>query len=169
MISIQAGTTSIYSGGTGAASGTLSVNGQSATSQTSQTKQAGGQQPTATSEQGDTLSLSAQGTALASSMNTDVASADTASTETSEEEALANTLANAAADAGVSESSDETSSTDSSLSSYTETQLKEMLRNGEITQAEYNAEIQSREQEAEAADDSDASQVEQMLSIDVEV
>jgi hypothetical protein len=168
MISIQAGTTSIYSGGSTAVSGTLSVNGKSAAAQTSQTKQADGQQATATSEQGDTLSLSAQGTALASSMNTDAASADTASAETSEEEALASTLADAAADAGVSES-DDTSSTDSSLSSYTETQLKEMLRNGEITQAEYNAEIQSREQEAEETDNSDASQIEQMLSIDVEV
>jgi transcription initiation factor IIF auxiliary subunit len=42
-------------------------------------------------------------------------------------------------------SSDDSSSTED-LSQYTEYQLKQMLQNGEITQAEYNAEIQSREE-----------------------
>ena len=52
-------------------------------------------------------------------------------------------------------SSSSSSSTNSSLSSYSESELKEMLRNGEITQAEYNEEIESREEETSDSDNSE--------------
>jgi hypothetical protein len=70
---------------------------------------------TETSEQGDTLTLSKQGMQMSQS-------SASLSTETT--------------------TSTDSSSTD--LSSYTEAELKEKLNSGEITQTEYNNEIQSR-------------------------
>jgi hypothetical protein len=84
----------------------------------------------------------------------------------------ATALASAAADAGITEytavknenaansaavsggsSSSSSSSSESNLSEYTESELKEMLQNGEITQAEYEAEINSRQQSDTSSDD----------------
>jgi hypothetical protein len=53
--------------------------------------------------------------------------------------------------AASSESSDSSSSSEENLSQYTDLQLKQMLQNGEITQAEYNAEIQSRDESVTSA------------------
>jgi predicted kinase len=52
---------------------------------------------------------------------------------------------NLAANATSTSSDSDSSSSEDNLSQYTEIQLQQMLQNGEITQAEYDAEIQSRE------------------------
>jgi hypothetical protein len=44
-------------------------------------------------------------------------------------------------------SDDSSSSSEDNLSQYTDLQLKQMLQNGEITQAEYDAEIESRDED----------------------
>ena len=76
--------------------------------------------------------------------------------------------ASSAAVSGSSSSS--SSSTNSSLSSYSETELKEMLRNGEITQAEYNEEIESRESDtSDSTDSTDAAEAENQNLENVEI
>lgn len=73
---------------------------------------------TETSKEGDTLSLSQEG--------------------------LNMSLSSKAAPTTSGATSSSSSSDSSDLSGYTETQLKSMLDNGEISQAEYNQEIKSR-------------------------
>lgn len=62
--------------------------------------------------------------------------------------------ASSAAISGGSSASGSSSSTNSSqLSQYSESELKEMLQNGEISTAEYEAEIKSRTQSESSSDD----------------
>jgi hypothetical protein len=63
---------------------------------------------------------------------------------------------NSSSASAVSSDSSSSSST-SSLSEYTDAELKTMLRNGEITQAEYEEEIKRRQEEDSSSDDSDDS------------
>jgi hypothetical protein len=120
-----------------------------------------------TSSQGDTLTISAAGLALSAE------SADRASNGLSDEgytDANANALSSAASAVGITEytsvknenavnsaavsgSSSSSSSSSSNLSQYSEAELKEMLDDGEISQAEYNAEIKSREESDTTSDD----------------
>lgn len=122
---------------------------------TSQNKEEGVE----TSKDGDTLELSAAGTALASKTFTATsASAGAVSKDEGYTSKTAQIVSEAAASAGITETtaaknemsaqastvSGSSSGSTSNLSSYTATELKEMLQNGEITRAEYDAEIESR-------------------------
>lgn len=135
---------------------------------TSQTKEDGVE----TSKDGDTLELSAAGSALAQKTFTATsASAGVVSKDEGYTSKTAQIVSSAAASAGITEeaaaknemsaqaftvsgsSSSSTSGSTSDLSSYTATELKEMLQNGEITKAEYDAEIASRSSSTNATDD----------------
>lgn len=164
--SIQSGSTAIYNPTTSAiGAGTVTVEKEA--SSTAVNKEEDG--TTATSVQGDTLTISNAGAQKAAKTFTGESanrpSVNGTATEGSTD-ALAGVLADAASNAGINEysalkdenaaasaavssgsSTSSSSSSTSSLSSYSEAELKEMLRNGEITQAEYNAEIKSRQEE----------------------
>jgi hypothetical protein len=113
-LSIQAGTTAIYSS-TNSVFGNSKVSAGTATAtKASASAKSEDEGVSAVSSQGDTLTISSAGSSLA---------------------------ANA-----ISSDSDSSSLTDD-LSQYTDYQLKQMLQNGEITQAEYDAEIQSRQED----------------------
>lgn len=116
-----------------------------------------------TSKDGDTVEISAAGTVLSSTMSSQSSSSsDTVSEDEGYTSKMAGAVSSAASAIGITEasaaksqmsaqaaavtgsSSDSSSSSTSDLSSYSASQLKQMLENGEITQAEYEAEIQSR-------------------------
>jgi hypothetical protein len=130
---------------------------------------------TKTSSQGDVLTISTQGAYAAKTFTGQSASrpSEDGNGEDSYTDSTAAAIASAASDAGINEatatknansadaaavSGSSSSSEDSSLSQYSEAELKEMLNNGEITQAEYNAEIKSREQSEAADEDEDENQ-----------
>jgi hypothetical protein len=163
--SIQAGTTSLYST-------TTSIIGQGKVSSTKAQTEAAAQKEdedstTQTSAQGDTVTISNAGAQMAAktfsgqSANSPTVAGLTDNGYTDKQASAlssaassvgitaytATKTANSADSAAVSSGSSQSSSSESSLSGYTETQLKTMLQNGEITQAEYNAEIQSRQSE----------------------
>ena len=122
----------------------------------------------ATSDDGDTLTLSASATFRARTF-TGQSQLDSTSSDEGYTDSTAEALKQAASSAGIdsttqlknemnadsaavsgagsagSSASGSSSSSETSLSNYTESELKEMLQDGEITQAEYNAEIKSRE------------------------
>jgi hypothetical protein len=120
---------------------------------------------TTVSAQGDTVTISNAGALQAKTFTAQSANRDSfgESSDDSYTDATAEILSSAASSAGITEytavknansanaaaissgSSSSSSSTDSNLSEYTESELKEMLQNGEITQAEYDAEIKSRQ------------------------
>ncbi len=136
------------------------------------------------SAQGDTVTISSAGSALSQQQTTsqatnqasqktftgDIAGKEDGYLKVSETQtdSMAGVLASAAADAGITDttstttatgttsSSSDSSSSDSSddLSSYTESQLLTMLNNGEITQSQYNSEIESRKADDTASDNS---------------
>lgn len=134
------------------------------------------------SKDGDTVSISAQGTALAKQNHVGYSENTTANggSVTGEDEgytdATASALSNAAGDIGITEasqtksensaaasavssgtSSSSSSSSTSDLSSYSLSELQEMLRNGEITQAEYKEELASRNGTSDTESDTEAS------------
>lgn len=137
----------------------VSVSTAEGTKKVSQDKEEG----VTTSKDGDTLEISAAATALAqknySAMS---ASAGTVSKDEGYTDTTAEIMSNAAASAGITEetaaknemsmqasvvsgsTSGTSSGSTSNLSSYSASELKEMLQNGEITQAEYDAEMASR-------------------------
>jgi hypothetical protein len=126
---------------------------------------------TKTSSQGDVLTISTQGAYAAKTFTGQSASrpSEDGNGEDSYTDSTAAAIASAASDAGINEAtatknansadaaavsgSSSSSSESSSLSQYSEAELKEMLQDGEITRAEYNAEIKSREQSDEADED----------------
>lgn len=110
------------------------------------------------SENGDTVSLSTEGLNLSQSEGT-------ASTASSSSEATANNNAASGTSASSAASNSLTEDTTDDLSSYTLAQLQTMLNNGEITQAEYNAEIASRDESSFA--DSSSEAVSDHLTIDL--
>ncbi len=131
-----------------------------------------------TSQDGDTLEISASGTAFLQKTYTGKSSA---SSELLQDEgytdATAAALSSAASSAGITEysatknemnaqaaavsgstsSSSSSSSSTSNLSSYSESELRKMLQNGEITRAEYDAEIKARSTSSEDSDETDGS------------
>jgi hypothetical protein len=126
---------------------------------------------TKTSSQGDVLTISTQGAYAAKTFTGQSASrpSEDGNGEDSYTDSTAAAIASAASDAGINEAtatknansadaaavsgSSSSSSENSSLSQYSEAELKEMLQDGEITRAEYNAEIKSREQSESADED----------------
>jgi hypothetical protein len=111
------------------------------------------------------LSIQADTTALYSSTNSIFGSSkvsasattkDTTSSQSTDDEATAvssqgdtltiSSAGSKLAASATSEDSDSSSSSTEDLSQYTDLQLKQMLQEGEITQAEYEAEIESREE-----------------------
>ncbi len=121
---------------------------------------------TAVSADGDTLEISASGTAFQQKTFTATSAQSGLDTVLAGDEgytsSTASIVSSAASSAGITEytstqaetsadasavSSSSSSSSDSTsnLSAYTTAQLKQMLENGEITQAEYNEEIASRQ------------------------
>lgn len=124
----------------------------------------------ATSQDGDTLVISASGTALAQKTYTgQSAQSGAVSKDEGYTDATAEALSNAAASAGITEysavqnemsnqsaivsGSTSGSSSTSNLSNYSEAELKEMLQNGEITRAEYEAEMESRSTSSDDSED----------------
>ena len=99
-------------------------------------------QSTDTKDQGYTDSAAAAISQAAGSMGID------SNTQVKNDMNAASAAVSGASSASAGSSS---SSSTSSLSSYSESELKEMLRNGEITQAEYDEEIESREKDSTAA------------------
>jgi hypothetical protein len=167
--SIQAGNTALYNP-------TQSLLASSKVSTTQEQTAAAAQEEdenTTTSSQGDTLTLSASGVSAAKTFTAQSANRPSVNGtgEDSYTDATASALSSAAAGVGITSASaakaeasaDEaavsgstsssSSSSDSNLSEYTESELKEMLENGEITKAEYDAEIQSRSQSESSSDD----------------
>jgi hypothetical protein len=172
--SIQAGNTALYN-----PTQSLLASGKVTTAQ-EQTSAAATQEEdenTTTSSQGDTLTLSTSGVKAAKTFTAQSANRPSVNGtgEDSYTDATASALSSAAAGVGITSataakaeaSADEaavsgstsssSSSSDSNLSEYTESELKEMLENGEITQAEYDAEIQSRSQSDSSSDDEEDS------------
>jgi hypothetical protein len=169
--SIQAGSTAFYN----SASNVSSI-GKVATEETKSTS-AAQDENTTVSSQGDTVTISLAGAQAAKTFTGESANRPS-TTGVSEDngytDSRAKALASAAADAGITEysaaqnadsldsaavsGSSSSSSSDSNLSQYSVAELKEMLQNGEITQAEYDEEIQSREQ-TDSTDDEDATAV----------
>jgi hypothetical protein len=173
--SIQAGSTAIYNptrNVTGA--GKVSTGEEQTASAATQNED----ETTTTSSQGDTLTISNAGaqaqktakTFTAQSANRPSANGTSEDTYTDSNAAA---ISSAASSAGITEytalknensansaavsgsSSSSSSSSDSSLSQYTDSELKKMLQNGEITQAEYDAEIKSREETDTTSDEQD--------------
>jgi hypothetical protein len=162
--SIQAGSTTVYNSNTNVlGTGKVSV-GTEQTTPAAQKED----ETTTTSSQGDTLTISNAGAQKAAKTFTGQSANRPSVAGTSEEtytDSQAAALSSAAAGAGITEytsvknensasaaavssgsSSSSSSSSESDLSGYTEAQLKTMLQNGEITQAEYEAEIKSRQE-----------------------
>jgi hypothetical protein len=169
--SIQAGSTALYNPVSSAAvTGKVSTSKEDTTPAAEQNED----ENTATSSQGDTVTISGAGIQAAKTFtgqSANRASETLASEEDTYTDSTAAALSSAAADAGITEytaaknqnsanaaavtgsSSGSSSSSGSNLSEYTESELKEMLENGEITRAEYEAEINSRKQTDETTDD----------------
>lgn len=112
-----------------------------------------------TSAQGDVLTISSAGSMLSKSLSATAESGDIA-TDNGYQDSTAQALASAAnavgindASAAKSEQASTSGTSSSNLTSYSEAQLKEMLNNGEITQAEYNAEIKSRQEKSTGGSD----------------
>ncbi len=128
------------------------------------------EQVTATSADGDTLEISASSTNIVRKTYTGTSSQSAVSEDEGYTSGVSQAVASASASIGINEytaevdeasassasTSSSSSSSTSSLSQYSEAELKEMLRNGEITQAEYNAEISSREDTGSEEDESTA-------------
>jgi hypothetical protein len=136
---------------------------------------------TTASSQGDTVTISKEGAAKAAKTFTGQSANRPSVAGVAEEtytDSTAQAISQAASGAGIdeysslknensaasaavsSESSSSSSSSDSDLSEYSETELKKMLQNGEITQAEYEAEIKSRQEtDTDSEDDSDTAAV----------
>jgi hypothetical protein len=127
---------------------------------------------TTVSSQGDTVTISLAGQQAAKTFTGESAnrpSTDGISKDEGYTDSRAAALASAAAEAGITEysaaqnansldsaavsGSSGSASSDSDLAQYSVAELKEMLQNGEITQAEYDEEIQSREQTGTTDDD----------------
>lgn len=137
-------------------------------------KQPAQEENLATSKDGDTLEISASGTILAQKT---YAGQSSDQGELSDDEgysdATASALSNAASSVGITEYSAAKSTMDaqadavggstsgsdstSELSGYSESELREMLQNGEITRAEYEEELASRRTSADHQDESDDS------------
>jgi hypothetical protein len=103
------------------------------------------------SPDGDTIEISEQGMCKAQSSTVAPSSNASASTEksvtsetTSAEEEAVKTI--------ISEYTDETDETDN-LSQYTKSELSEMLAEGTISRAEYDAEIKRREGDTDSSED----------------
>lgn len=90
---------------------------------------------TAVSSHGDMLSISKEGAAAYSKMNNQP--------DTSGQTTTATTAIQKLGERKATESDSDVSTTD--LSSYTKTELKQMYLDGDITKAEYDKEIRSRE------------------------
>jgi maltodextrin utilization protein YvdJ len=168
--SISAGSTALYNPVSAAAvTGKLST-GTKDTAPAAQNED----ENTSTSSQGDTVTISAAGAQAAKTFtgqSANRASETLASEVDTYTDSTAAALSSVASDAGITEytaiknqnsanaaavtgsSSGSSSSSSSNLSEYTESELKEMLENGEITRAEYEAEINSRKQSNETSDD----------------
>lgn len=120
-----------------------------------------------TSVQGDTVSISHKAMKSYDAFSTNsLSSGDTDTTKESQIDATAATLANAAKGVGItsstsgtnteqdsaivssssSSSSSGSTTSSSSLSSYSDSQLQQMLNEGKITQSEYNTELAKRKQ-----------------------
>ena len=93
-----------------------------------------GQQYTATSSQGDTLEISSAGSSAYEN------------SEKKEENSEQTNISKIVSETVDTDDSDGTTSASEDLSSYTETELKQMYQNGEISKADYDEEIASREQ-----------------------
>jgi hypothetical protein len=166
--SIQAGSTSIYN----PTKSTLMAG--KITTDAAEANQAAVQnedENTEVSSQGDILTISSAGaqaakTFTAQSANRPSVNGTSEDTYTDATAAAFSTAASgvgitdttiakseAAADSAAVSGSSSSSSSDSNLSEYSEAELKEMLENGEITQAEYEAEIQSRSQSSISSDE----------------
>jgi hypothetical protein len=166
--SIQAGNTALYNPTQNAmVTGKVTINVTANDSLATQDED----ENTTTSSQGDTLTISSAGVQAAKVLSAE--SANRASNGLSDDgytDANASALSSAASGIGITEytaiknenstdsaavsgSSSSSSSSSSNLSQYTETELKEMLENGDITQAEYNAEIKSREESDTTSDE----------------
>jgi hypothetical protein len=166
--SIQAGNTPIYN----PTKSTLMA-GKVATGKTEETQVAAQEEDenTTTSSQGDTLTLSNAGIQAAKTFTAQSANRPSVNgtSEDTYTDATAAAISSAASGIGITDEtiskneasadsaavsgSSSSSSTDSNLSEYTEAELKEMLEDGEITQAEYDAEIKSRSQNSDTSDD----------------
>ncbi len=123
-----------------------------------------------TSKDGDTVEISAAGTAHSAKTYTAMSSTSgTVSKDEGYTSKMAETVSNAASSVGITETSaaknemsaqasavsgnsSSSSSSTGDLSSYSASELKEMLQNGEITQAEYDAEMKSRSSSSEDSD-----------------
>jgi hypothetical protein len=177
--SIQANNTAIYN----QANSILGNAKVSTTTEeaTKDTEEKNDDETTTTSIQGDTLTISTAGAQKAAkTQQTSVPDIFTQSTELSTDEgytdATAAAISSAASSIGITEysamknessvasaavssgsgsSSTSSTSSESNLSQYSDYELKQMLENDEITQAEYNAEIQSR-QKADSSDDEES-------------
>jgi hypothetical protein len=129
---------------------------------------------TTTSSKYDTVTISNAGMQAAQNLTPQVTNSSSDGTYT---DSRADALASAAAGAGITETASSenesysdvsgSSSSDSDLSQYTESELKEMLQNGEITRAEYESEISSRQQ-SDTASDGQSETSELLSSIDIE-
>lgn len=166
--SIQAGNTPIYN----PTKSTLMA-GKVATGKAEETQAAAQEEDenTTTSSQGDTLTLSNAGIQAAKTFTAQSANRPSVNgtSEDTYTDATAAAISSAASGIGITDEtiskneasadsaavsgSSSSSSTDSNLSEYTEAELKEMLEDGEITQAEYDAEIKSRSQNSDTSDD----------------
>ncbi len=118
---------------------------------------------TAVSKDGDTFTISSKSSKVfqSSSKQSALDSVLSYSSEDSTDASgMASVVSNAASSIGITETSteaNESSSSDSNdLSSYTETELKEMVQDGEISQAEYNAEIKKRSENSSSDDTTQA-------------
>jgi hypothetical protein len=165
--SIQAGNTAIYNSTKNVlGGGKVSVSEEKPTSTIEQNED----ETTMTSVQGDTLTISNAGAQQAAKAQVaDVVTETT--TEDNYTDSLAAAISSAASSVGITEytatqnansadsaaissgSSSSSTSSDSDLSEYSEYELKTMLQNGEITQAEYNAEIASRQKSETVSDE----------------
>jgi hypothetical protein len=172
--SIQAGSTSIYN----PTKSTLMAG--KVTTDAEVTKQEALQnedENTEVSSQGDTLTISNAGAQAAKTFTAQSANRPSVNgtSEDTYTDATAAALSSAASGIGINDttiakseasadsaavsgSSSSSSSSDSNLSEYSEAELKEMLENGEITQAEYEAEIQSRSQSSTSSDEESESE-----------
>jgi hypothetical protein len=182
--SIQASNTAIY-----AQAKSILGNAKVSTSEetaATQEDEKNDDETTTTSIQGDTLTISNAGAQQAAkAQQTSVPDIFTKSTELSTDEGYTdanaaaissaasgigiteysatkneNSVASAVVSSGSGSSSTSSTSSESNLSQYSDYELKQMLENDEITQAEYNAEIKSRqENDSDDEDDSDDSSV----------
>jgi hypothetical protein len=167
--SIQAGSTALYNTGATAITTGKVTTGKAETAQTATQNE---DENTVTSSQGDTVTISAAGLQAAKTFTAESANRPSVAgtSEDTYTDSTAAALSSAASDLGITEytaeknansanaaavtgSSSSSSSSSSNLSEYTESELKEMLENGEITRAEYEAEINSRKQTDETTDD----------------